>query len=201
MKRMDLTEQRFGKLIPLSYVGNQKWKCRCDCGNETIVFTSNLTRGHTISCGCTRGTGIIGRVVGDLTVTEHISDNKYRCVCSCGNECIRTYESITQSRTMCCDECAKVRKTKALLESNTFVAGTQPSKLHSKPTKSNKSGIVGVNWDKARGKWQASIRFKGKKYNLGRFTSKEEAAEVRAMAEKEIFGGFLEWYDRYKQHE
>ena len=201
MKRMNLTGKRFGKLIALSYVGNQKWKCRCDCGNETIVFTSNLTRGHTISCGCARGTGIIGRIVGDLTVTEHISDNKYRCVCSCGNECIRTYESITQSRTMCCDECAKVRKTKALLESDTFVAGTQPSKLHSKPTKSNKSGIVGVNWDKARGKWQASIRFKGKKYNLGRFTSKEEAAEVRAMAEKEIFGGFLEWYDRYKQHE
>lgn len=58
-----------------------------------------------------------------------------------------------------------------------------------------------MNWDKARGKWQASIRFKGKKYNLGRFASKEEAAEVRAKAEKEIFGGFLEWYDRYKQHE
>lgn len=201
MKRKDLTGQRFGKLIALSYVGNQIWKCRCDCGNETIVFTSNLTISHTISCGCARGTGIIGRVVGDLTVTEHISDNKYRCACSCGNECIRTYESITQSRTMCCDECAKVRKIKALLEGDTFVAGTQPSKLHSKPTKSNKSGIVGVNWDKARGKWQASIRFKGKKYNLGWFASKEEAAEVRAMAEKEIFGGFLEWYDRYKQHE
>lgn len=201
MKRKDLTGQRFGKLIALSYVGNQKWKCRCDCGNETIVFTSNLTRSHTISCGCARGTGIIGRVVGDLTVTEHLSDNKYRCVCSCGNECIRTYETITQSRTMCCDECAKKRKTKALLGSDTFVAGTQPSKLHSKPTKSNKSGIVGVNWDKARGKWQASIRFKGKKYNLGRFASKEEAAEVRAKAEKEIFCGFLEWYDRYKQHE
>ena len=201
MKRMNLTGKRFGKLIALSYVGNQKWKCRCYCGNDTIVFTSNLTRGHTISCGCARGTGIIGRVVGNLTVTEHIRDNKYRCVCSCGNECIRTYESITQSRTMYCNECAKKRITKALLESDTFVAGTQPSKLHSKPTKSNKSGIVGVNWDKARGKWQASIRFKGKKYNLGRFTSKEEAAEVRAMAEKEIFGGFLEWYDRYKQHE
>ena len=201
MRRMDLTGQRFGKLIALSYVGNQKWKCRCDCGNETIVFTSNLTRGHTISCGCARGTGIIGRLVGDLTVTKHISNNKYRCVCSCGNECIRTYESITQSRTMCCDECAKVRKTQALLESDTFVAGTQPSKLHSKPTKSNKSGIVGVNWDKARGKWQASIRFKGKKYNLGRFASKEEAAEVRAAAEKEIFGEFLEWYSRFKQQE
>ena len=181
-------------------LGKQKWLCRCECGNETIVFATNLTRNHTTSCGCAKGTGIIGRVVGDLTVTEHISDNKYRCVCNCGNECIRTYESITQSRTMCCDECAKVRKTQALLESDTFVAGTQPCKLHSKPTKANKSGIVGVNWDKARGKWQASIRFRGHKYNLGRFDDIEEAAKIRAIAEKELFGIFLLWYEQYQKN-
>ena len=195
----DLTGQRFGRLTVLSYAGNQKWNCKCDCGKETVVFTSNLTRNHTTSCGCARGTGIIGRAVGDITVIEHISGNKYRCKCKCGKDCIRIYESIVQSKTMCCDECAKERKTQALLESDTFVAGTQPSKLHSKPTKANKSGVVGVNWDKSRGKWQAGIRFKGHKYNLGRFDSIEEAAEIRAIAEKELFGNFLEWYSEYKQ--
>lgn len=28
------------------------WKCKCDCGNETIVGNSNLTSGATKSCGC-----------------------------------------------------------------------------------------------------------------------------------------------------
>lgn len=199
MKLKDLTGQKFGRLTVVSYVGKQKWLCRCECGNETTVFASNLTSSHTTSCGCAKGTGIIGRVIGQLTVIEHLDDNRYKCKCICGNECVRTYESITQSRTMYCDECAvKLRKEK-LLDSDTFVDGTQPCKLHSKITKANRSGIVGVNWDKSRGKWQASIRFRGHKYNLGRFDDIEEAAKIRAIAEKELFGNFLLWYDGYQK--
>ncbi len=28
------------------------WKCRCDCGNETIVRDDSLNGIHTLSCGC-----------------------------------------------------------------------------------------------------------------------------------------------------
>lgn len=28
------------------------WKCKCDCGNETIVSSYHLKSGHTKSCGC-----------------------------------------------------------------------------------------------------------------------------------------------------
>jgi len=28
------------------------WNCICECGNSTIVATSDLTTGHTKSCGC-----------------------------------------------------------------------------------------------------------------------------------------------------
>lgn len=28
------------------------WRCRCDCGNETVVAQSTLLHGHTQSCGC-----------------------------------------------------------------------------------------------------------------------------------------------------
>lgn len=100
---------------------------------------------------------------------------------------------------MYCDECAAKFRKEKLLDSDTFIDGTMPCKLHGKITKANKSGIVGVNWDNARGKWQASIRFRGHKYNLGRFDDIEEAAKIRADAEKELFGNFLLWYDGYQK--
>lgn len=82
-----------------------------------------------------------------------------------------------------------------------FFEGTQPSKiqLDKTPTKANKSGVVGVNWDKSRNKWQATIRFKGKKYNLGRFDDIQDAIDARKEAEKQLFGSFIEWYEARKK--
>ena len=45
---------KFGYLTPLEWLRGGFWKCKCDCGNETIVDTRNLTTGHTQSCGCAR---------------------------------------------------------------------------------------------------------------------------------------------------
>lgn len=54
-KLRDLTGQRFGHLTVLIRVPPRKWLCRCDCGKEIGVFTDNLTRNHTTSCGCQKG--------------------------------------------------------------------------------------------------------------------------------------------------
>ena len=58
-KRIDLTGQRFGRLVVINYneeVSKQKkgshWNCKCDCGNESIVWISDLKKGKTQSCGC-----------------------------------------------------------------------------------------------------------------------------------------------------
>ena len=64
-KLIDLTGQRFGMLTVLSRDGTYKsendpyssiptWRCRCDCGQETIVMGNNLKYGATRSCGCLR---------------------------------------------------------------------------------------------------------------------------------------------------
>lgn len=204
MKRIDFTGQRFGLLTVKKYIGNSKWECRCDCGNETVVFASNLTTGHTTSCGCKRGTGIIGKRFGKLFVESRIEEtDKYNCICDCGNTVIRSYKSLMQyaSRIRMCDDCANEIRI-ASIKRNVFIDGTQPSKiqLDKMPTKANKSGVVGVNWDKSRGKWQASIRFKGHKYNLGRYEFIQDAIDARKEAEKRIFGEFLEWYEeQYKK--
>ena len=56
-KRLDLTGQRFGKLIAISpnynIEGHTHWNCKCDCGNEVSVDLGNLRAGRTQSCGCT----------------------------------------------------------------------------------------------------------------------------------------------------
>jgi 5-methylcytosine-specific restriction endonuclease McrA len=52
---IDLRGQRFGRLVVIErdrsglYPG---WRCKCDCGNETVVATTNLRKGLTRSCRC-----------------------------------------------------------------------------------------------------------------------------------------------------
>lgn len=55
---IDLTGQKFGRLIVLKPVGKNKWGniinlCLCDnCGEYTIVDSGDLKSGRTTSCGC-----------------------------------------------------------------------------------------------------------------------------------------------------
>lgn len=197
-KLIDLTGQTFGNLTVLERDTDPKrkavyWICQCTCGNVCSVYAGNLKSHHTTSCGCAKGAGIVGKKIGKLLIIDQDENGLCQCKCECGNYCVRTYKSLIQktAKNACCGSCADAIRKKTLKAGNTFVAGTMPAKLHSKKTKANKSGVVGVNWDKSRGKWQASIKFKGKKYNLGRFDDFSEAVEVRKEAEKELFGNFL----------
>ena len=59
MKQLNLTGERFGKLVAIKTIGKNKngaylWQCKCDCGNEIIANVGNLKNGHTKSCGCLR---------------------------------------------------------------------------------------------------------------------------------------------------
>lgn len=55
----DMVGRKFGRLTVLRKDGETKerkhrvkWLCRCDCGVTTSVYTSNLLKGITKSCGC-----------------------------------------------------------------------------------------------------------------------------------------------------
>ena len=48
----DITNQKFGRLTAIKYVGESKWLCKCECGGQKIVEGKNLRRGFTKSCGC-----------------------------------------------------------------------------------------------------------------------------------------------------
>lgn len=58
------------------------------------------------------------------------------------------------------------------------------------PHSNSKSGVKGVYWSVARGKWQADIRVNGKTIHLGRFTELLEAAEAYNAASAKYHGEF-----------
>ena len=72
----DMTGKRFGKLMVIERApdrinkGGTKhvmWKCKCDCGNETIVRGTSLRNGHTRSCGCVHSEAAMGIGLDDIT--------------------------------------------------------------------------------------------------------------------------------------
>ena len=106
---IDLTGKRFGRLTVIERADNSdkgrvRWKCRCDCGNNSVVRSSDLLSGATKSCGCLTKERIIeanNRKVVDLTgkkfnmltaikITRIEKNSKGRnvrywlCKCDCG---------------------------------------------------------------------------------------------------------------------
>ena len=55
---------------------------------------------------------------------------------------------------------------------------------------SNTSGVKGVTWNKAKGKWVAFICVNGKKRYLGQFISLEDASSAYRAASKDLHGEF-----------
>ena len=55
---LNLEGERFGNLLVIKRAGTKgsrsTWECKCDCGNTTIVTSSDLRTGNTKSCGCVR---------------------------------------------------------------------------------------------------------------------------------------------------
>lgn len=72
---VDLTNQRFGKLIVLEETrerqnGRVVWRCQCDCGNIILTSSKCLINGKTKSCGCIKSQGetIIAQMLRNLNI-------------------------------------------------------------------------------------------------------------------------------------
>ena len=52
----DFVGKKFGMLTVIAYeekrAGMHRWRCKCECGNETVVGQTLLQAGKTQSCGC-----------------------------------------------------------------------------------------------------------------------------------------------------
>ena len=75
-KLIDLTGQRFGRLLVVKRAGSDKqkrakWECQCDCGNEAVVVSSYLINGETKSCGC-----LIRETIGNMNLSHGCSGTR-----------------------------------------------------------------------------------------------------------------------------
>lgn len=57
------------------------------------------------------------------------------------------------------------------------------------PMKKNRSGLLGVCWSKAAGRWVAQITVGPKKHHLGTFLDKMEAHAVYVEAKRRLHAG------------
>lgn len=120
---IDLTGQRFGRLVVLEKVNyndtpqrcEAKWRCKCDCGNIVEIRGTSLRKGATRSCGCLHNElagnqfriNEIGNTYGLLTVIEYAGstpkqDALWLCKCQCGNTKIVNGRDLRNGHTSSC---------------------------------------------------------------------------------------------------
>ena len=84
---ISLIGNKYGKLTVIERVENNRfghvcYRCKCDCGGETIVDAGNLRQGITSSCGCVKSKG---EMIINSWLQEHGFD--FRCQYSF-NDCV-----------------------------------------------------------------------------------------------------------------
>lgn len=106
---------RFGHLTIINKdtrpLHRASWLCRCDCGRELYVITSDLLRGIK-SCGCSHFSDkyapidLTGKRFGHLTViSRHESsrnNTKWLCYCDCGNDVYIYTNALIQGKRKSC---------------------------------------------------------------------------------------------------
>lgn len=117
MSFIDETGNVYGLLTVIERAENSKggavkWKCKCECGNEVIVFASNLRKGNTRSCDCLRKINPVNRV--DLTGNRYdrllvlgepqtgSRGTIWKCQCDCGTICYKVSADLVHHRVHSC---------------------------------------------------------------------------------------------------
>jgi len=112
--------ERFGKWTALKdgeYTpGLQMVDCRCDCGTERSLSSSNLRGREMLACGCTRRESIAARCrrpilkgekFGRLTAARDAAYTTGKrpsvsCICDCGKQCVIPQNCLRRGTTQSC---------------------------------------------------------------------------------------------------
>lgn len=207
----DLTGQRFGRLTALSPTGERRgtsvvWLCRCDCGRECRVPSSQMVGGRVRSCGClqdaARRKDITGQRRGRLTAIQATPERLRGATvwiwrCDCGAEVRKPPGQVREGMSTMCPDCARALKRAqgtALAEGlardpDTGVAeGYREGIVAGKLPSHNTSGVRGVSWHAGLKKWCARVGDGQRTKTIGYYDTIEEAARARAQAVRRRYG-------------
>lgn len=211
MKKEDLTGQTFNNFTVLYQLPERKqrqiaWMCRCRCGNEKVLTTTDLLTNRVKSCGCLKSQvqDISGQRRGNLVAVRCTGqrDEKGRLLyewrCDCGNIVYRTSISVKhKNKYNMCPDCMKefrAEQAKSAREKRVVVRDTGLTQtafaniIEGNLTVANTSGVRGVSWHKGKQKWAVTGRVNGRPIEVGVFDSFDEAKEVREAFVRKTYG-------------
>lgn len=115
--RRDLLGKTIGRLTVIKYIGSmggkRKWLCRCECGNEIILNTGDLTRNKPIlSCGCLKKEMLTDRNINTAKRGGDSINPEYKrlygiwngILTRCENKNHHSYEQYGNKNIKVCDE-------------------------------------------------------------------------------------------------
>lgn len=110
--RAELLGEIFGNLQVIDFEYNTTreefhWICLCNCGEDTLARTVDLTSGHKKSCGCLKSPNLAGKRFGRLTVTKKLNKKRHgyflwEVLCDCGNRDEATTGHLTGGNKKSC---------------------------------------------------------------------------------------------------
>lgn len=150
---------------------------------------------------------LTGQRFGRLTVIKEIDQGEHKqrkwlCRCDCGKELITRQSSLRNGSTRSCGCLRNEMGTEQLEEAKKkeYKSGTALQLIKpGRKSKRNKSGHIGVFWDKRVSKWGARIGFRRKMIFLGYFERYADAVAAREAAEDKYYRPILEEYGRIQQ--
>lgn len=135
--KIDITNQTFGKLTAIEYIGDSKWKCLCSCGNYAVATSSALKRGERKSCGCLKKKyDHIGERFGRLLVVGeaeekvvHGQQRSWICRCDCGKTTIVKGSNLRNGITNSCG-CLALELASKRAKINAYKHGDSHERLY-----------------------------------------------------------------------
>ena len=112
-RRKDLTGLTFGSWTVLYVDGDNpgstnihaRWICMCSCGIKRSVSGSNLRRGQSISCDCSRRIDLMGQTFDRWTVVSfsHMDTTaQWNVICACGTVAVMSKNRLEASGSCGC---------------------------------------------------------------------------------------------------
>lgn len=194
-KALDLTGQRFGRLVAIRPTEKRDsqhlviWEFQCDCGNIIERTGRQVKRGNTQSCGCLKREKLIQRNIdngnkinigdrfGLLVVIEDLGFRKQKsrdkqerwskCQCDCGNIIEQRNNNLQSGTAQSCG-CVKSRGEQAIakvLREGNINFATQYS---FSDLRTNKNGVLKFDFAIFKdNKLYKLIEFDGRQHTFG----------------------------------